>query len=787
MRDFFIFLGLLLVNNNLTFSQTASDTVDIYQTNVFISVTDVNVNNVTAIAELFIVSKKNNVNSINFDLTNNLSVDSVLIGNINTSFSHINQTLKVNFPYSLFIDDSTTVKVYYQGSFEQDPNGFGGNYFSNGYAYNVGVSLSISPHSYGRAWHPCFDNFIEKSPYTITVECDTSFTSVCTGLKTLDSISLNKRFTKWQLNQPISSYLAGFSVSDYETIEWDYISPIYLDTIPVIIGAKAVDTQNVKNSFINLNNAIEIYENKYGKYQWDRVGYVMTPFPYGAMEHATNVVYPLLTVAGGTLAYETLMAHELSHHWWGDYVTCKDEKEMWINEGSARYSEMVFLEGLYGQAAYKNEVFDNHYDVLKQHYIVDSGYYAIANVPSNFTYGETTYNKGADVLYNLRGYLGDSLFFLGLRGVLDSAKWSNLSSLDFQNYMGNTIGVDLSDFFNGWVFQPGFPDFDIDSYNVSGSAGNYVLDINIRQQLRGLNVYHQNVPLILTLVDDNNVEHEFDILVSGALTPISINIPFLPKTYFLNKNRVINYATTVEETTLNNQSQSLVQANIYSVNTYNTTSIVNVRVENHWTGAYGNHPNHIILSKDRYWNIEGDMTTSDPIRFNLFFNGKYNNFNYDTELRNFVGASFTEDSLVVLYRATPNDNWQVYSDVIYNSLGDDTDAYCRFEVENVSASGQFTFGYKLYNASVAENELDNTKTTIYPNPVKDELSILNLVSNHYQVYEYIIYNEQGQIVKKGSFKPEKGSSINVSDLKSGIYIIKIKHQDVVLNQKFIKD
>jgi aminopeptidase N len=391
---------------------------------------------------------------------------------------------------------------------------------------------------------------------------------------------------------------------------------------------------------------------------------------------------------------------------------------MWINEGSARFSEFVFLDGLYGQSAYHDEVYNNHYDVLKQHYIIDSGYYAIANVPENFTYGETTYNKGADVLYNLRGYLGDSLFFLGLRGVLDSAKWSNLSSTDFKNYMGNTINIDLTDFFDGWVFQPGFPDFDIDSYTISGTTGSYILDINIRQQLRGLNVFHQNVPLILTLVDANDIEHDYNIMVSNQLTPISLNISFLPKIYFLNKNRVINYATTVVEATLNNQSQSLSQANIFTFKTYNSSSLVDVRVENHWTGAFGNHPTNIVLSKDRYWNIEGKMTPTDKVRFNLFFNGKQNSFNYDINLKNFVGASFVEDSLVLMYRQTQNDNWEIYTDVVFNSLGDNTDAYCRFEVENVSNSGQFTFGYKMYGASITEINSENSSIIVYPNPVK---------------------------------------------------------------------
>jgi len=787
MKSFFLVLNVLFFCHNFAFSQTRSDTINIYYTNIFVNINDVNVDNVFAWTELSIVSQLNNVNSINFDLTSDLIVDSVKIGNLTTSFSHQNNSLKVNFNTPLSINDSTNVLVYYHGMFEQDPNGFGGNYFSNGYAYNVGVSLSINPHSYGRAWHPCFDNFVEKSPYSITIECDTAFTSVCTGLKVLDSTSLNKRFTKWALLQPVSSYLAGFSVSDYESVEWSYVSPIYLDTTPVIIGAQAIDTQNVKNSFVNLNQAIEIYESRYGEYQWDRVGYVMTPFPYGAMEHATNIVYPLATIAGGSLNYETLMAHELSHHWWGDYITCQDPKEMWINEGSARFSEFVFLEGLYGQSAYEDEVYNNHYDVLKQHYIIDSGYYAIANVPYNFTYGETTYNKGADVLYNLRGYLGDSLFFLGMKGVLDSAKWSNLSSTDYKNYMSHTINVDLTDFFDGWVFQPGYPDFDIDSYSVTGSGGNYSLDINIRQQLRGLNVYHQNVPLILTLVDVNDVEHDYNIMVSDQLTPISLNISFLPKTYYLNKNRVINYATTVVESTINNQSQGLTQANMFTFKTYNSSSIVDVRVENHWTGAYGNHPTNIVLSKDRYWNLEGTMSPTDKVKFNLFFNGKQNSFNYDINLKDFVGASFVEDSLVLMYRPTQNDDWVIYTDAIFNALGDNADAYCRFEVENVSQTGQFTFGYKMYGANVVETASENSNSVVYPNPVEKELFISNIPIKNGEVFNFTIYNEQGKIVQKGNYNSLIQKAINIQKLPKGIYIIKLTSKNSEFNQKFVKE
>ena len=76
---------------------------------------------------------------------------------------------------------------------------------------------------------------------------------------------------------------------------------------------------------INLSKALQFFESKFSDYPFERAGYVMVPFSGGAMEHATCITYPLFGV-DGTLNYETLMAHELSHMWWGNMVTCESER-----------------------------------------------------------------------------------------------------------------------------------------------------------------------------------------------------------------------------------------------------------------------------------------------------------------------------------------------------------------------------------------------------------------------------------------------------------------------------
>jgi len=74
------------------------------------------------------------------------------------------------------------------------------------------------------------------------------------------------------------------------------------------------------------------------------VGYCIVPFNSGAMEHATNISFMQYYLNVLSADCENTMVHELSHHWFGDLVTCDSASEMWLNEGWAVYNEMLFHE-----------------------------------------------------------------------------------------------------------------------------------------------------------------------------------------------------------------------------------------------------------------------------------------------------------------------------------------------------------------------------------------------------------------------------------------------------------
>ena len=108
----------------------------------------------------------------------------------------------------------------------------------------------------------------------------------------------------------------------------------------------------------------------------NKVGFSLVPFNGGAMEHATNIAYPI-SAANGGLGSEGLMSHELAHMWWGDNITCQTDGDMWINEGWASFSVYLFFEEVYGREAYKSAMLDDLVYMLRYGHHFEEGFRAV--------------------------------------------------------------------------------------------------------------------------------------------------------------------------------------------------------------------------------------------------------------------------------------------------------------------------------------------------------------------------------------------------------------------------
>lgn len=697
-----------------------SDTIDVKIYKLFIDVTDFNTNIIKASCQVNFESKMNNVSGISLDLLN-LQVDSVKYQGQHANHTYNGVLLRINFPTTLNQFDEDSVIVYYQGTPVTDASGFGGFYFQNGFAYNLGVGFEANPHNFGRVWHPCFDNFVERAQYEMTFRTTGTKRAYANGLITHEDTSVpGEMLRTWLITDPIPSYLACFTVGDYTHVTQNYESPLYGNSIPVMLVARPQDTTGMKTSFNNLFDMMEVYEAQFGPYVWEKISFALVPFNSGAMEHATLVAYPQSIGAGNT-TFDWLIAHELSHHWWGNLVTCKTASDMWINEGFAVYSEAIYFEGANGYNSYLNDLKNKHRLVLQRAHFNDGGFFPISGVPNGAVYGDHSYRKGAIMLHNMRTYIGDEAFFEALQAMQSDFAHSAVDAYEVRDKIAEVSGIDMTDFFDDWVFQPGFVGVILDSFQVIPNGEQFDVIVSMRQKLRMADNFFSAFPMQVSFVEDVENEIHETFTFSGEQMTATFTVPFAPKMVYLNGNDGImnavtahNYLMTENGTILNNYSYS--RAISPASNPPGTRLI---RIE-HCRVA----PDDMIdpdlgiqISTQRYWRVDGVWDEDFSWNTWFVFDGRNSaNGNLDMDLmQNPHNLAFIEDSLKLLYRPNPASPWTVVEDADLGTQGSATDGSGRFIKTNVQ-KGEYTFGFKF--SALSLEEIEHSNFVIFPNPAQ---------------------------------------------------------------------
>jgi aminopeptidase N len=570
---------------------------------------------------------------------------------------------------------------------------------------------------------------------------------------------------------PISSYHASVDVAPYVDVQDTFRG---IDTIPITVAAEPADTANIRKSFIHLHNAIAIFQNCYGKYPWNKVGYSMVSFTSGAMEHATNIAFPQVC-ANGTTDYEAnIMAHELSHHWCGDYVTCSSAEDMWLNEGFAVFNQSIFIEYVYGDSAYNTYTKDNHDNVVHYCAIADHGYWPLSGMPQAYTYGNlsywvsTTYQKGADIFHTLRTYLGDSAFFKGMKYYFQSHEFQPVSADTLKNSLQRSSGYNLTDFFNDWIFAPGFPQFSVDSMKAVPSGPNYNVTVYIKQKLMGAPSYYTNVPVDVTFKSANWTTNTQTIMVSGHISNYTVTVPFSPVFAGLNmKNRIAEAVSsdTVKITKTGTYNLTYGRVDI-TVNTISDSAYLFVEHNYAAPDPVKDTALHYRISPYRYWNVSGILAGNYSATARLYFDGRRGgspmngSYYLDTAL-----MMKTRDSIILLYRPNAAADWKEFPKYTKSYLGGN---YGYVTLDSVPL-GQYTFANGVSTVlGINEQKKPTASITVYPNPTSDNFTI---AVNPMQAKQYVnIYSIEGKLVTQVTIAPgQKTCVIETTKWANGVY------------------
>lgn len=761
-----------------------SDTIDILQLTINLNITDFVTDTIRGNTKVRFAPKMNNISTIDLDLLH-MTIDSVKLNTSVLSHTYDDTLLKITLPFVHNTTDTSDLIVYYHGKPRLDPAGWGGFYFQSGYAYNLGVGFGSDPHVFGRCWFPCFDNFVERSTYVFNIETNNGKLAYCNGLLALDSSYSGLRLRRWVLNQEIPSYLASVSIAAYTQVNQVFNG--MNGPTPIILTALPGDTVNMKASFINLNNALTGFEARYGAYKWDRVGYCLVPFNSGAMEHATNISYPKIC-ANGNLTYEaSIMAHELSHHWWGDNATCQNEGEMWLNEGMASYSEHIFTEWVYGYTAYINGIRANHDDMIHYVHHREGGFLTMDSIPHQYTYGDHVYLKGADMAHTLRGYLGDSLFFLGLKYHQNTALYTDVSSLDMRDNMITATGqtAKLTSFFNDWILHPGWPHFSVDSFVSVPNGNNFDVTVYVKQKLRGAPNLYTNVPLEVTFMNNAWAAQTKNILVSGLNSNFTFTLPFDPSLAIIDLNDKISDAITddtkVLKTTGLNFSflaEGRIQVTVQNINSGDSAFI---HIDHNWATPDPFKTAQPFRLSDHYWTVTGIFPAGFVAKGNISYDGRTTSTSGGSSWMDetIITSNNLEDSVVLFYRKDASADWQLYP-YYTKTMGAPTDKFGTILFDSLRA-GEYVIGLHDHTAGIQETS-SFADVNVFPNPSSAEFTVVLEGPNALNDASVEIYDLGG---RKLLTQHLSGKTMKIDDHKwaPGIYILTLRSKGVVIAQK----
>ncbi len=665
------------------------------------------------------------------------------------------------------------IEVWYHSTGYVESGEWGGMHFDNYLSYNLGVGFNANPHVMGRALFPCRDNFTDKATYTLRVTTKAGWTAECGGMRqSVATDTLGCEHSVWRIDQPTPTYLVSVSQDAWERIH-DTVSSLYGD-YPLSIGYRQRSESSVRAAFAELDSVVPMYERCFGPYRWGRIGYIATP--KGSMEHVNNIALDQRFVNSTSERAQTTIAHELGHAWFGNLVTCATAGDMWINEGGASFCSEVAMEAALGR-----EASDDYYrrwleSVLRTTHVTDDGYRPLHDMPHQYTYGSTTYDKGWMVWHSLRGYLGEDLFYSALNRLMGSCAFGNIDAEGLRDSLSLYTGVDLTAFFDFHVFGPGFVDYHVEMTNPSEGCLENEVEVHIRQQGVGTtNLMRRNrVPLTFYAQPGfDSVSCKRVATFDGEETWETFSLPFVPAFCVLDADDEFSDAANVIHQHLEGYGISYTLPLAFM--RAKTEHDGELFVEHHYAQPSGTMPGGVVRTANRYWIVRGDWQadTADWGMFRYVRTGAQHEYaGLDGD---FLSLRASVDSLALMYRKDSRHEWYAVS---FTRNGDQNSGYL---VVDGMQKGEYTLAI-VDSAHLGIAHPVTTEVQLFPNPLQPGQALTVEVESE-ECFEVSIFDLGGHQVwhKTGCRSGQKLSPA----LAKGTYFVRIENNFISLQSKLI--
>ena len=744
MKKLSLFLLMLTLLFATAKAQTVGENIDV--THYSIHVNDLNFTNRTLQAETFIdLTATADVQQIVFELKS-LDVTSVTAtGTIVSDFSQSGDFLTINLASPLSLGSTATLDIVYGGNTFSETWG-GVEWWGTEYVYNLGVGFDSQPHNLGKTWFPCVDNFTDKASYDVFVTATNNKKAICGG-NFVETVDNGDGTSTWHWNTPqeIATYHISFAVGDFELWEDVYHGierdiPIEVYTTPNLSG-------RVPATFVHIHEIVAFFEENLGPYPFNRVGYISTS--KGCMEHTDNIALATSVISGNT-DNEEYLAHELSHMWSGNLVTCADAGDMWLNEGFAQFWGAFYEAGIYGEQHFQNTI-SNKVNSINSWCNNPNNWMPLNNMPLNMTYdSDAIYERGAVIVNTMMNYMGRENFLAAMREYFQQYAYQAATSEDLCEALTQYSGIDMHGFFDSYVYASGMPHLYAVIESVIETGGQYEVMLKLSYQHIGDNhIGHDNVYEVTFIGPEFQLYTE-RVNWDGLHDNVTLTLDFEPRGMVNDFNNNWLDGKTQKNFMLKSSSQQ--NFGSFRVEAVNFTDSVFVAVENHMVGPYDDPliP-YLTLSTKHFWNIN---------RYDFGDAELKGMFDYSTSTDGDILQS-ANDSTTLLYRRNASEAWH---EIAYTVYAGSTWKHGRLIVDNL-LPGEYTFAAWDKEALGEEEQFaPEQRMQVYPNPAE---SRFNVNWGEVSDGQIRILNAEGKELKNISFSHTDHISLLTDGLPKG--------------------
>ncbi|GAA0949361.1 M1 family metallopeptidase [Nonomuraea longicatena] len=308
-----------------------------------------------------------------------------------------------------------------------------------------GAFVTCEPNG-AKTWFPANDHPSDKARFDFEITVPAGLTALANGeLVGKPRTSRGKTTFVWRERHPMATYLATATLGEFELREGR--TPGGIDNLAAVDPAFRSSLGRV----YSLSGQITDYwAGIFGPYPFSSTGGVVDDFATGyALENQTKPMY------GGFDPDESIIAHELAHQWFGNSLSVRRWRDLWLNEGFATYAEWLWAE--HRGRGKAQETFDTQ---LARAATDPIWAYPPGRAKPDDLFNESVYTRGAMTLHALREKIGDTDFFRLLKDWNTEHRYGHVTTAQFIAMAEKVSGKRLGSLFDAWLFTPRRPPAD---------------------------------------------------------------------------------------------------------------------------------------------------------------------------------------------------------------------------------------------------------------------------------------------------------------------------------------